>query len=172
MFAVAPPKTNLDAIIAWIERHDVLLWWMAIGSAALAVGMLIATPWLVSVIPDDYFATKERPPIVGRSEHPVLRWLLRLGKNLLGFVLIIVGMLFSLPLIPGQGMIMALAGLMLLEFPGKRRMEMWIIRWGPLLRAINWFRATRGRPPLIVWSPESEARAIGHTPSEREISHR
>ena len=93
------PAANgpVDGLVPWIERHDVLVWWLAATSAAIAIGMLIATPWLVAMIPDDYFATKERPPIVGRSEHPVLRWLLRIGKNLLGLVLIIFGLLLSLP---------------------------------------------------------------------------
>jgi hypothetical protein len=162
----------VNEFVAWIERHDVLVWWFAIGSAVIAVGMLFTTPWLVSVIPDDYFATKERPPIATRSEHPALRWALRIGKNILGLVLIVIGLLLSLPLIPGQGTIMALGGLLLLEFPGKRRLEMWIIRRQRLLRAINWFRARRGRPPLIVWSPESETRRIAFTSPEREAAHR
>jgi hypothetical protein len=159
---------QLANVIAWIERHEVVLWWVAIGSAVMAVGMLILTPWLVSVIPDDYFATRERPPIVGRSRHPVLRWMLRIGKNVLGLTLVVVGLLLSLPLIPGQGMIMALGGLLLLEFPGKRRLEMWVIRRRGLLKAINWFRAYRNRPPLVVWSPEDDGEEIHSPPAERE----
>jgi hypothetical protein len=163
---------QLANVVAWIERHDVTLWWLAAFSAVIAVVMLAMTPWLVSLIPDDYFATKERPPIVGRSRHPVLRWCLRIGKNVLGLTLIIFGLLLSLPLVPGQGMIMALGGLLLLEFPGKRRLEMWVVRRPGLLRAINWFRAHRNRPPLVIWSPEDEEEELPTAPPEREVVRR
>src|SRR5690606_10090931 len=96
--------------------------------------------------------TKERLPLSETSEHPVLRWAFRLGRNLLGVILLLLGIVMSPG--PGPGMIVILAGLLLTEFPGKRRLEMWIIRRPGLLKAINWFRTRRGRPPLIVWTPE------------------
>lgn len=161
---------HLADVVAWIERYDVALWWCAVGSAVIAVAMLALTPWLVSLIPDDYFATKERPPIVGRSRHPVLRWSLRIGKNSLGLALIVIGLFLTL--MPGQGMITALGGLLLLDFPGKRRLEMWVIRRRGLLHAINWFRARRGRPPLDVWSPEDEEEEVPFASTEREVSRR
>jgi hypothetical protein len=161
---------QLADLVAWMQRHDVALSWIAGSSAILAVAMLVLTPWLVSIIPDDYFATKERPPIVGRSEHPVLRWTLRIAKNLLGLTLIIIGLFLTL--LPGQGMITALGGLLLLDFPGKRRLEMWVIRRRGLLKAINWFRARRNTPPLVVWSPEDEDEVASAASAEREAVRR
>jgi hypothetical protein len=132
--------------------------------------MLALTPWLVSLIPDDYFATKERPPIAGRSRHPVLRWTLRIGKNVLGLTLIILGL--CLTVLPGQGMMTVLGGLLLLDFPGKRRLEMWVIRCRGLLRAINWCRARRNKPPLVVWAPEDENEEPKIAPVRREVVSR
>jgi hypothetical protein len=43
-----------------------------------------------------------------------------------------------------------LIGLMLLEFPGKRRMELWLIRRKAISSAIHWIRAKAGRPPLEI----------------------
>lgn len=144
----------IKEVSAWVAGHEALLWWVAIGSASVTVGTLLALPWVVALIPNDYFATRERPKISERSQHPVLRWTLRIGKNLLGIVLVFLGLVMSLPLVPGQGLIIAIAGLLLLNFPGKRRLELWLIRQPGVLRGINWFRCRRGRPPLIVWSPE------------------
>jgi hypothetical protein len=138
----------------WLKAHEAALWWVMAGSTGVTVGTLIALPWVVALIPNDYFATKDPPKIRGRSQHPVLRWMLRIGKNLLGIILVILGLVMSLPLVPGQGLITALAGLLLLNFPGKRRFEMWLVRRHGVLRGINWLRARRGRPPLIVWCPE------------------
>lgn len=137
----------------WLKAHETVLWWVMVGSAAVTVGTLLALPWVVALIPNDYFATKDPPKIRHRSRHPVLRWTLRIGKNLLGIILVVLGLVMSLPLVPGQGLITALAGLLLLNFPGKRRFEMWLVRRHGVLRGINWLRARRSRPPLIVWDP-------------------
>ncbi|MGC1276410.1 MAG: PGPGW domain-containing protein [Planctomycetaceae bacterium] len=156
---------SLTELIAWIKEHDVLLWWVMAGSAALTVGTILALPWVVSRIPDDYFATKERQPISETSQHPVLRWTFRVGRNLLGVILLLLGLIMLVG--PGQGLIAVLAGLLLTEFPGKRRLEMWVIRRPGLLKGINWLRVRRGRPPLVVWSPEKK-RLPGPQPEPRE----
>ena len=36
----------------------------------------------------------------------------------------------------------------LVEFPGKRRLELWIARRSTVQRAIDWLRRKAGRPPL------------------------
>lgn len=154
--SVAPPPAEglMQLIQAWIEAHNVLIGWIAGGSLALTLGTIVALPFIVARIPDDYFATRERPPLAERTEHFAFRWLLRIGKNLAGLSLIVIGLVLSIPLVPGQGLITAFAGLLLLEFPGKRRFEMWVIRKRGVLHAINWLREHRKRPPLIVWTPD------------------
>lgn len=141
--------------ISWLLQFKVVLWWIAATSAAVGIGSLLAVPWLVCWIREDYFATKELPPIRQRSQHPVLRWTIRILANIAGVLLIILGLIFG-PL-PGQGTLLALAGLLLLQFPGKRRLELWLIRRPGLLRMINWVREKRGYNPLQVWSPDSDA---------------
>ena len=159
------------APIAWLLQYETALWWIAIVSGTVGTLTLFAAPWLVGVIPEDYFATKERPPLRGRSQHPALRWTLRVLKNVAGVILVILG-LFLVPL-PGQGMLVTLTGLLLLQFPGKRRLEMWVIRRRGLLKLINWLRCRRGRRPLLVWSPDSETPVTTQPdcdPAERERS--
>ncbi len=155
-------KASTWGPVAWVVEHDHILWWVVIASSVISVATLLAAPWLVCVIPEDYFATKERPKLRGRSRAPVLRWTLRILKNLAGLILVVLG-LFMIPL-PGQGMLVTLAGLLLLQFPGKRRLEMWLIRRPGLLRLINWLRCQRGRQPLRVWSPEHDHPVTTRTP--------
>ena len=50
--------------------------------------------------------------------------------------------------LPGQGLLTLLAGLMLVEFPAKRRLELWILRRAPVLRVVQWMRSRAGKPPL------------------------
>ena len=57
-----------------------------------------------------------------------------------------VAMLF----IPGQGLLTMLLGLALIDFPGKRAMEIKLLRRPKINRAINWVRRKYGREPLQV----------------------
>jgi len=52
--------------------------------------------------------------------------------------------------IPGPGILMLVLGIMLLDFPGKRRLEQWLIRRPTVLSAMNRLRQRYGKPPLVV----------------------
>ena len=101
-----------------------MAWWLGLASVVMFVGSLLAMPVLLGQIPADYFLP-ERMADADRK-HPLLRWMLFGLKNLLGTVLLLAGvvMLFT----PGQGVLTILVGLFLLDFPGKRRLELWLIR--------------------------------------------
>jgi hypothetical protein len=74
------------------------------------------------------------------DSHPIPRALLLAGKNALGFVLVLTG-IFML-LLPGQGLLTIIAGMMLLDFPGKQLLERRLVRRPLVLRSINWLRKT------------------------------
>jgi len=74
----------------------------------------------------------------------------RIPRNVAGFILIAVGVLLSLPGIPGQGLLTILVGVMLLDFPGRRRIERRILGRRTVLVRINRLRARFGRPPIIA----------------------
>jgi hypothetical protein len=67
-------------------------------------------------------------------------------KNLLGALLLVAGILMLV--LPGQGILTILAALALLDFPGKRHIEMSILHIPMLLRSINWLRRRAGQAPL------------------------
>jgi hypothetical protein len=56
----------------------------------------------------------------------------------------------SLPGIPGQGVLTILAGVTLIEFPGRHRFVRAIIGRPAVLAAVNRVRSCFGRPPLTV----------------------
>jgi UPF0716 family protein affecting phage T7 exclusion len=83
-------------------------------------------------------------------QSPVSRAAYTIGKNLLGAVLVVVGIVLSLPGVPGQGLLTVLVGVLLLDVPGKRRLELAIVRRPAVLRTINRLRRRFGRKPLQV----------------------
>jgi hypothetical protein len=76
------------------------------------------------------------------------------AKNLLGYILIAAGIVMLV--LPGQGTLTILIGILLVDFPGKYRLERWVVGRGPVLQSINWFRRRAGRPPLLLEKEETE----------------
>jgi len=100
-------------------------------------------------LPPDYFSSHYvRDFLPDRSWH--LRWSAIAAKNVLGVLLVIVGILLSLLGIPGQGILTILLGLIMLDIPGKRPIEARIIKRPTVLSAVNKLRSRYGRPPLQV----------------------
>jgi|GEM_PF-45980 len=146
------PLAMVEEVIAGIrdftEANRQTMKWLAIGSAVMFVVSLCAVPWLVGLIPDDYFLTKRRPRTVFRQQHPAMAISLRVVKNVAGAVFLLTGL--AMLILPGQGLLTILAGIILLEFPGKRRLERSLIRRKSVLRAVNWIRRRRGNPEIRV----------------------
>jgi hypothetical protein len=122
--------------------------WLFAVSVVMFLGSLVAIPFLVSRMRADYFVTS-RPSLESwTGRHPVLRIAARIIKNALGVALLAAG--FAMLVLPGQGVITMFLGLTLLDFPGKRRLELHIMRQRPVRHAINWIRTKAKRPPLIL----------------------
>jgi len=135
-------------VIPWLQAHEKLLWWLGSGSAALFILTLAAVPCLVARIPADYFARESRPTLPWSRLHPVLRWLLRLGKNVLGALLVALGVVMLI--LPGQGILTILLGVMLLDFPGKYGLERWLASRPVVFRALSWMRRRAGVAPIVL----------------------
>lgn len=120
-------------------------WLMAVSVLSLLIGALLA-PAMILRIPSDYFLPERRVPLAKRSGHPAGRLLLLAAKNLLGAVLLVAGV--ALLFLPGQGVLTLLAGLIIMNYPGKYRFERWLVRRPYVLSAMNWLRQRYGRCPL------------------------
>jgi len=84
------------------------------------------------------------------DRHPSIRWAGLIGKNTLGIVLVLLGILMSIPGVPGQGILTILLGVMLVDFPGKRRLEYKLVSRPRVLETINRLRLRFGKPPLML----------------------
>ncbi len=135
-------------MVQWVQIHKMALLWLTAISVVTFVGSLIVVPFLVVRIPADYFARKERHGKSWANYHPVVRGILLAGKNLLGYILIAAGL--AMLVLPGQGTLTILIGILLVDFPGKYRLERWVITRGPVLQSINWLRQRAGHAPLVL----------------------
>lgn len=84
------------------------------------------------------------------ERHRALRWTGIAAKNIFGAILVVLGAIMSLPGVPGQGVLTILLGVMLLDFPGKRRLERKLVCQPRVRHAIDRIRARFGRPPLVL----------------------
>lgn len=113
------------------------------GSIALTGAVLVRLP------PDFLTSDPPRPDV-----HKNLRaWILRLLRHALGVVLILIGLLLSVPGVPGQGLLTIIAGLFISELPGTNRLLRRIIRSPKVLSAVNKLRARYEHPPLTAPEP-------------------
>jgi hypothetical protein len=136
----------MGSALDWIRSHETVLWWLSGLSLVTFVGSLIAIPWLVVRIPADYFLHRRFFLHGDRTRHPALRISLLILKNALGVLLLPAGA--AMLVLPGQGVLTIVVGLMLIDFPGKFALERWLVELPAVLSAINWMRAKAGHPPL------------------------
>ncbi|MBI4879427.1 MAG: hypothetical protein HY812_07165 [Planctomycetes bacterium] len=130
----------------WLRENAALWWWLGAASLAMFVVGVLLVPLLAVRMPEDYFLRDGPPPASWRGRHPFLHLAARAGKNLLGALLVVAGVVMLA--LPGQGVLTILLGVSLLEFPGKRRLERRIASRPAVLGAINWTRAKLGKAPL------------------------
>src|ERR1043166_8451238 len=124
-------------MFAWAEAHKSWFIWLAIVSAVTLAASALLIPWFVAKLPADYFSRDEHPSAWANA-HPLLRILLIIGKNLLGLVLIVLGILMLV--LPGQGILTIVAGIALVDFPGRHRVVQWIAGRDAVMNALNWVR--------------------------------
>jgi hypothetical protein len=132
----------LDAI----RDNQALFYWLTGASIAMFVATLIAVPFAIARIPEDYFLHDERPPLIRCDRCLAARVAFFTLKNLAGVLLIAAGI--AMVVLPGQGLLTIVLGILLLDFPGKFRAERWLFSRPRILKPINWLRARAGRPPL------------------------
>lgn len=138
--------------LEWFQGHAGFTAFVILSWFAVLIFSLWAVRHFLLAIPPDYFTHQHQPLERWRELHPFLRWTLLAGKNGLGAMLVVAGvvMLFT----PGQGVLALLLGVSLLDIPGKRAIERRIVQRPTVLRLVNAMRANANRPPLRFTSPE------------------
>ena len=138
----------MEIIIGWIYAHQSILSWLTVFSVLTFLGTLLVIPILIIHIPEEYFLHEKRNPAVSRKNHPGLRFLLLIVKNILGAIFVIAGI--AMLVLPGQGLLTILIGVMLMSFPGKYALKRKIIMQKQIFKTINRLRVKANRPPIRV----------------------
>lgn len=123
---------------------------LGLGLFLLSLGVSFAAIVIVLVkIPANYFSSHYQQDFLPGSRW-IVRWGAVIGKNIAGVFLVILGLVLSLPGVPGQGLLTILLGLILIDIPGKRPLEARIIKRPAIQAAANKLRARFDKPPLIL----------------------
>lgn len=143
---------DLTAITSFLKDNVAAL--IVTGSVSLLalVGTAVVLPWLLVKIPPDYFVRKKRSRSRLRDRHPVMGLLVVIFRNFIGLIFVLSGI--AMLLTPGQGLLTILIGFVIMDFPGKYRMQRWIISRGSVRRSINWLRRKAGAQELIEQAEE------------------
>jgi len=136
--------SDLDARVPF-ELAKVL-WWATGLSLLAVVATVIGIPWVIARLPHDYFSRRSRAVWRRTADEPLPALVLTVVKNVLGAILVILGIIMLVT--PGQGLLTILLGMMLMNFPGKYRVERWMVRRPGVLRALNWLRRRHGEMPF------------------------
>lgn len=111
---------------------------LAASAASVVLALISAAmvPPILARLPEDHFTT---PPAPQRF---------RLLRHLAGTILVLLGvvMLFT----PGQGILTIIAGVSLIDFPGRRALITRLLRRPAVQRATTALRARYGAPPLSL----------------------
>jgi putative transmembrane protein PGPGW len=127
----------IDALVRWFE-NPALRWGLMAFSVLAVCASVVLVPRFLASLPPDYLQSKSQ----AQPTSP----LLRVGRNLLGVVLVLLGI--AMLLLPGQGLLTLLVGLLLVDFPGKHKLVTRLLSRPKVLSVVNKLRAHRNAVPL------------------------
>jgi hypothetical protein len=128
-----------------------LTWGKALIGILIFVGTFVINIALVSFIlvkiPADYFKKNQKNQFWAGPK-PALHAAKMIGKNILGIFLVVLGIILSIPGVPGQGLLTILLGVVLVDFPGKRHLERKLLNRQEIVTTIDRLRKKFDKPPL------------------------
>ena len=139
---------------AWAERalgwllHPAALTVLAVGSVTLFLAATVGVPLLLARMPAEYFSRRECDRYgLERPARSHFRAVARMVKNLVGWVLLAAGI--AMLVLPGQGLLTILVALLLVDFPGKLRIQRRLLATPRVLGTVNALRRRAGQSPLL-----------------------
>lgn len=128
------------------QNLNSILSWLAISSLFIFFFSILAINFVIKMIPVDYFDSSKRELSPFKTSNPIIWLLLFITKNVMGYLLIIGGILMLV--LPGQGLLTILLGLIFSDYPGKYKLEKKLITIKPIYRYINWVRKKSDIEPI------------------------
>ncbi|GAB1264652.1 hypothetical protein NBRC116493_05180 [Aurantivibrio infirmus] len=122
--------------------------WLSFTAIVISLASMFAVPIIIIYLPTDYFTKEERGRLYYFDLHPVFHYVLVIAKNLLGLVLLAIGI--TLLVLPGQGLLTMLIGLLMMDFPGKYKVTRILVSKKVVHEPINWLRSKFNRDPILL----------------------
>ena len=133
--------------------YESLTWGRVLIAIGLFLVSLAVTFGAIAVVlikvPHNYFSSHYQRDLLPNSSWAV-RWGAVVLKNVIGVFLVLVGLVLSLPVVPGPGLLTILIGLIMIDIPGKRPFEARILKRPTILGPANRLRARYKKEPLML----------------------
>jgi hypothetical protein len=127
------------AISSWFDS-PALLWGLGAFSALAVIASVLLVPRYLASLPPDFLTSD------AQQHGGSMAW--RVARNALGVVLVLLGI--AMLILPGQGLLTLLVGVMLVDFPGKHRLVQRLLGRPKVLKVVNKLRGKHGKPPLTL----------------------
>ena len=139
-----------EKIISWSSMNSDLLFLLGSLSIFILIISVFMMVLIISFLPEDYFKSENRNLIssVQNSRYPLLKLLVLITKNFFGVLLLMSGILMLV--LPGQGILTIITGLVFMDYPGKYKFERKLLRQKGVINSINWIRSRLSKPSLKV----------------------
>ena len=139
-----------EKIISWSSMNSDLLFLLGSFSIFILIISVFMMVLIISFLPEDYFKSENRNLIssVQNSRYPLLKLLVLITKNFFGVLLLLSGILMLV--LPGQGILTIITGLVFMDYPGKYKFERKLLRQKGVINSINWIRSRLSKPSLKV----------------------
>ena len=139
-----------EKIISWSSMNSDLLFLLGSLSIFILIISVFMMVLIISFLPEDYFKSENRNLIssVQNSRYPLLKLLVLITKNFFGVLLLLSGILMLV--LPGQGILTIITGLVFMDYPGKYKFERKLLRQRGVINSINWIRSRLSKPSLKV----------------------
>jgi hypothetical protein len=139
-----------EKIISWSSMNSDLLFLLGSLSIFILIISVFMMVLIISFLPEDYFKSENRNLIssVQNSRYPLLKLLVLITKNFFGVLLFLSGILMLV--LPGQGILTIITGLVFMDYPGKYKFERKLLRQKGVINSINWIRSRLSKPSLKV----------------------
>jgi len=105
---------------------------------------IVFIPFIVINLSPEYFKYKRKSLI--DYKNPILRYFVLIIKNILGYIIILLGIIMLF--IPGQGLLSITIGLLFINFPGKKKLEYKFFTNKKISSAINAIRRRAGKEEI------------------------
>ena len=136
------------ALVEGFRSHRVLAGKIALVSLIVWLFYAVAMFVAVARMSPEHFIFPEGSSDGWLGRHPLALRVGRLVKNAAGAVLLLIGV--AMLALPGPGLFTVLVALSLLDFPGKRKLVLRIVRERHVRAWFDWIRRKARRPPLVL----------------------